>query len=99
MKWFNLSPSLPILSTIPLLWWPLLSDAGAAASRPIQPRAPVSGKPSSGPAAPSGAPAQPAPPGFVVQSVPVNHRPAAEMKNLLAALVTPGGSVLEQPGG
>lgn len=39
-----------------------------------------------------------APPGFGVQTVPVNYLPAAEMKKLLQAVVSPGGAVLDQPG-
>jgi type II secretory pathway component GspD/PulD (secretin) len=94
MKWSTLSPSFAF-AILALLSAPLLNDAAAAAPREIRPPAPVPGKPLGRPAAP----AQPAPPGFAVQTVPVNRRPAAELKNVLAALVTPGGSVLEHPGG
>ncbi|HEY3303108.1 MAG TPA: hypothetical protein VGL70_06190 [Candidatus Binatia bacterium] len=99
MKWFNLSPSIafPILL---LLLLPLIkSDAAAATAQEIQLRPPVPGTAPGGLGNSSGAPAQPVPAGFVTQAVPVNHRPAAEIKNLLAPLVTPGGSVLEQSGG
>jgi type II secretory pathway component GspD/PulD (secretin) len=94
MKWSILSPSFAF-AILALLSAPVLDGAGAATPQEIRPRA----KPSGGPGAPSGAPARPAPPGFAVQTVPVNHRPAAELKNVLSAFVTPGGSVLEQPGG
>jgi len=99
MKWFNLSPSMQTFPIIPLLLLALLNDAAAATPREIQPRPPVLRT------APGGAANQPpsspqaVPEGFIVQAVPVNHRPAAEIKKILAPLVTPGGSVLEQPGG
>ncbi|HEX9445284.1 MAG TPA: hypothetical protein VGA73_14265, partial [Candidatus Binatia bacterium] len=52
-----------------------------------------------GAATPPAAAAPPAAaPGFVVQSVPVNYLPAAEIKKLFQALVTPGGAALDQPG-
>jgi type II secretory pathway component GspD/PulD (secretin) len=45
------------------------------------------------------APSAPGPAGFKRQIVPVNYWPASEIKKLLAPLVTPGGAVLDQPGG
>jgi len=85
------SPVSPFIfsAILALLSPPALNRAGAATPAEIQPRAPAPGRPLN----------TPAPAGFIVQSVPVNHRAAAEMKNLLAALVTPGGSVAEEPGG
>ncbi|MGH7768180.1 MAG: hypothetical protein ACREQP_12045 [Candidatus Binatia bacterium] len=98
MKWFSLSPSIafPILALFSL---PLINDAAAATAQEIQLRGSVPRTARGGLGNSSGAPAQPAPPGFAVQTVPVHDRPAAEMKKILATLVAPGGSVLEQPGG
>ena len=93
MKWFNLSPSAQAFPILPilLLFLPLLNGALAATSQEIKPPLP-------GTAAP-GAPAKPGQSNFIVQAVLLRHRPAAEMKKVLAPLVTPGGAVLEQPGG
>jgi type II secretory pathway component GspD/PulD (secretin) len=89
MKRFNLSPSVQALPGLALLLLPLLKDAGAATEQEIKPP-PVPG---------TAAPAKPEQYKFITQAVLLNHRPAAEMKNVLAPLVTPGGAVLEQPGG
>jgi type II secretory pathway component GspD/PulD (secretin) len=99
MKWFSLSSSIAFTILAPLSSLPLINDAGAATAREIQLRPPVPGTAPGGLGNSSGAPAQPAPAGFIVQAVPVNHRPAAEIKKILDTLVTPGGSVLEQSGG
>jgi type II secretory pathway component GspD/PulD (secretin) len=89
MKRFNLSPSVQSLPGLALLLLPLLNDAGAATEQEIKPQ-PVPG---------TAATAKPEQYKFITQAVLLNHRPAAEMKNVLAPLVTPGGAVLEQPGG
>jgi type II secretory pathway component GspD/PulD (secretin) len=89
MKRFNLSPSVPALPGLALLLLPLLNAAGAATEQDIKPQ-PVPG---------TAAPAKPEQNKFITQAVLLNHRPAAEMKIILAPLVTPGGAVLEQPGG
>jgi type II secretory pathway component GspD/PulD (secretin) len=46
-------------------------------------------------------PANPAtsPGGFVGQAVQINNTPAAEIKKVLLSMATPGGAVLDQPGG
>jgi type II secretory pathway component GspD/PulD (secretin) len=88
--------ALPIL---PLLLLPLLTDAGAATDQEIKPQ------PLSGTAAPGTAgnqavtPAKPEQNKFITQAVLLYHQPAAEVKKILAPLVSPGGAVLEQPGG
>jgi type II secretory pathway component GspD/PulD (secretin) len=100
MKCFNLSPAMQTFPILPFLLFPLLNDAVAAPSREIQPGPPARRTAPPGAAAnqPPSAP-QAVPEGFIVQAVPVGHRPAAEIKIILALLVTPGGWVLEQPGG
>jgi len=39
------------------------------------------------------------PGGFVGQAVQINNAPAAELKKVLQSVATPGGAVLDQPGG
>lgn len=53
------------------------------------------------PPPPSALPANPAPSpgGFVGQAIQVNNAPAAEIKKILQSVATPGGAVLDQPGG
>jgi type II secretory pathway component GspD/PulD (secretin) len=100
MKWSNLSPSMQTFPLLPLLLFPLLNLAVAATPLEIQPgpsaprTAPPGGAANQLPSTPPAVPE-----GFIVQAVPVSHRPAAEIKIILSLLVTPGGSVLEQPGG
>jgi type II secretory pathway component GspD/PulD (secretin) len=53
--------------------------------------------PASAPVTPPG-PAAP-PGGFVGQAVQINNAPAAEIKKVLLSVATPGGAVLDQPGG
>jgi type II secretory pathway component GspD/PulD (secretin) len=99
MKWFNLSPSVQALPILPILLLPLLNDAGAATEQGIKPQ-PAPGTTAPGTAGnQAGAPAKPVQTNFITQAVLLNHRPAAEVKKILAPLVTPGGAVLEQPGG
>jgi len=53
------------------------------------------------PASSPASPANPAisPGGFVGQAVQINNAPAAEIKKVLLSMATPGGAVLDQPGG
>jgi type II secretory pathway component GspD/PulD (secretin) len=100
MKWFNLSPSMQAFPLLSILLLQTLSDARAATAPEVQrppplPQTTAPDKPNNPPAAP----VPPVPNNFIVQAVPLNHRPAAEIKKILAPLVTPGGAVLEQPGG
>jgi type II secretory pathway component GspD/PulD (secretin) len=86
------------LLLVPIL---LVMQMGGAAAQELEPttRPRLAPRiPNQTPPAPP-APEPPSPPeNFITQTVPVNHWPTAEMKKLLAALVRPGGTVLDQPG-
>jgi type II secretory pathway component GspD/PulD (secretin) len=98
MKWINLTPSVQALPILPILLMPLLNGAGAATEQGIKPPAPGTTAPGTA-GNQAGAPAKPVQNNFITQAVLLNHRPAAEVKKILAPLVSPGGAVLEQPGG
>lgn len=83
---------LPVLLALPI-------SARSAPGQEIQ-RSPLVAPPApSPPNNPAGVPAAPGPAGFKRQLVPLSYWPASEIKKLLAPLVTPGGAVLDQPGG
>ncbi len=94
---FDLSPSIISLALVSLLLSPPPDNAGAARAPEINPARPPAG--AGAPAAPAGATPPAAQTGFVVIAAPLASRSAAEMKKLLAPLLSPGGAVLEQPGG